>query len=199
MNEENFLNNFFYFLSRFIDDRTKSRAQDADERKQASEFRWPRDTLLSIISTYIHFSTQRSRELCKLLNDPTFRFPELLDAKSHTRLADIAHTLLKLGSFDTVTISCRGIQNYFQKLLPYTNWSQEQLRPALNLLLRRIDRMFLKICKKPMTKVRLRREVQLRKCWSRAFVFLEPLLSSRNLFFSPSLSVVLIGKQQLEF
>ncbi|CAF1474341.1 unnamed protein product, partial [Rotaria sordida] len=142
----------FYYLSRFIDDRTKNKAQDGDEHKQASEFRWPRDTLLSVISTFIHFSTQRLKELTKLINDPTLRMPELLDAKSHTRLADIAHTLLKLGGYDPITMSCRGIQNYFQKLLPWTNWSQEQLRPALNLLLRRIDRMFSKICKKPLTK-----------------------------------------------
>ncbi|CAF0895311.1 unnamed protein product [Rotaria sp. Silwood1] len=139
-------------MSRFIDDRTKTKAQDIDEHKQASEFRWPRDTLLSVISTFVHFSTQRLKELNKLINDPTLRMPELLDAKSHTRLADIAHTLLKLGGYDPITMSCRGIQNYFQKLLPWTNWSQEQLRPALNLLLRRIDRMFSKICKKPMTK-----------------------------------------------
>ncbi|CAF3737280.1 unnamed protein product, partial [Adineta steineri] len=139
-------------MSRFIDDRTKNKAQDGDEHKQASEFRWPRDTLLSVISTFVHFSTQRLKELTKLANDPTLRIPELLDAKSHTRLADIAHTLLKLGGYDPITMSCRGIQNYFQKLLPCTNWSQEQLRPALNLLLRRIDRMFSKICKKPMTK-----------------------------------------------
>ncbi|CAF0992403.1 unnamed protein product [Rotaria sordida] len=139
-------------MSRFIDDRTKNKAQDGDEHKQASEFRWPRDTLLSVISTFIHFSTQRLKELTKLINDPTLRMPELLDAKSHTRLADIAHTLLKLGGYDPITMSCRGIQNYFQKLLPWTNWSQEQLRPALNLLLRRIDRMFSKICKKPLTK-----------------------------------------------
>lgn len=141
------------FFSRLIDGRTRSRAQDADERKQASEFRWPRDTLLSIISTYIHFSSQRFKELNKLLNDPTLHFPELLDTKSHIRLIDIAHTLLKLSTFDTLTISCRGIQNYFQKLLPYIDWSQEQLRPILNLLFRRTDRMFLKICKKPMIKV----------------------------------------------
>ncbi|CAF3522158.1 unnamed protein product [Rotaria socialis] len=140
-------------MSRFIDDRTKNKVQDVDEHKQASEFRWPRDTLLSVISTFVHFSSQRLKELNKLINDPTFRMPEILDAKSHTRLADIAHTLLKLGGFDPITMSCRGIQNYFQKLLPWTNWSQEQLRPALNLLLRRIDRMFSKICKKPMTKI----------------------------------------------
>ncbi|CAF4861689.1 unnamed protein product, partial [Rotaria sp. Silwood1] len=138
--------------NRFIDDRTKSRTQDTDELKQASEFRWPRDTLLSIISTFIHFSTQRLNELIKLFHDSTIRIPELLDAKSHIRLAYIAHTLLKLGSFDPITIGCRGIQYYFQKLLPYTNWSDEQLRPALNHLLRRIDRMFIKICKKQITK-----------------------------------------------
>ncbi|CAF3964235.1 unnamed protein product, partial [Rotaria sp. Silwood2] len=138
--------------NRFIDDRTKSRTQDTDELKQASEFRRPRDTFLSIISTFIHFSTQRLNELIKLLHDSINRMPELLDAKSHIRLADIVHTLLKLGSFDPITICCCGIQNYFQKLLPYTNWSDEQLRPALNHLLRRIDRMFIKICKKQITK-----------------------------------------------
>ncbi|CAF3810181.1 unnamed protein product, partial [Didymodactylos carnosus] len=138
-------------MSRFIDDR-KNKVQDADEHKQASEYRWPRDTLLSVISTFVHFSTKRLKELAKLINDPQLRLPELLDAKSHTRLADIAHTLLKLGGYDPITMSCRGLQNYFQKLLPCTNWSHETLRPALNNLLRRMDRMFSKICKKPMSK-----------------------------------------------
>ena len=145
---------FCFFCSRFLDDRTKSRAQDADDRKQASEFRWPRDTLLSIVSTYIYSFTQHSKEWMKLLASPHIHFSDLLDAKSHIRLAEIAQTLLKLSSFDTLTISSRGIQSYFQKLVPFTNWSDEQVRPALNLLLRRLDRMFLKICKKPMIKVR---------------------------------------------
>jgi hypothetical protein len=78
-------------------------------------------------------------------------------------------------------MSCRGIQNYFQKLLPWTNWSQEQLRPALNLLLRRIDRMFSKICKKPMTKVSCKNIIK---------------ISMKIFSFH---SVVLIGKQQQEF
>ncbi len=133
-----------------------------------------------MISTFIHFSSQRLKELIKLINDPTIRMPELLDAKSHTRLADIAHTLLKLGGYDPITMSCRGIQTYFQKLLPWTNWSQEQLRPALNLLLRRIDRMFSKICKKPMTKVKKTQE-------------------EYEVFVCVFFSVVLIGKQQQEF
>ncbi|UJR20708.1 hypothetical protein I4U23_023829 [Adineta vaga] len=139
-------------VSRFIDDRPKTRVQDADELKQVAEFRWPRHTLLSIISTFLYFSSPRVKELSKLTNDPTHRTFELLDVKSHLRLADIAHTLLKLASFDPVTLSCRGIQNYFQKLAPCTDWNQEQLRPALNLLLRRIDRMFAKISKKSAVK-----------------------------------------------
>ncbi|CAF0857757.1 unnamed protein product [Adineta steineri] len=139
-------------VSRFIDDRTKTRVQDADELKQVSEFRWPRHTLLSIMSNFIYLTTPRVKELIKLINDPTFRISELLDIKSHIRLADIAHTLLKLANFDPVTLSCHGIQDYFQKLIPCTDWNQEQLRLALNLLLRRIDRMFSKVCKKPLIK-----------------------------------------------
>lgn len=193
MGKENDKNSqLFFSSSRFIDDRTKTKVQDIDEHKQASEFRWPRDTLLSVISTFVHFSTQRLKELVKGINDPTIRLPELLDAKSHTRLADIAHTLLKLGGYDPMTMSCRGIQNYFQKLLPCTNWSQEQLRPALNLLLRRIDRMFSKICKKPMTKVKTKTE----RKFSRRF-FLSALFRlgsdgrnfKRNLFDDRSSSV----------
>ncbi|CAF4414152.1 unnamed protein product [Rotaria socialis] len=138
--------------NRFIDERAKSKIQDVDELEQASEFRWPRDIILAIISTFIHFSIQRSNELIKLLRDSTIHLPELLDTKSHTRLADIAHTLLKLSSFDPITVGCRGVQNYFQKLLPYTDWSDEQLRPVLNNILRRIDRMFVKVCKKSTTK-----------------------------------------------
>ncbi|CAF1465049.1 unnamed protein product [Didymodactylos carnosus] len=109
-------------VSRFIDNR-ENNVQDADEHKQASEYRWPRDTLLSVISTFVHLSTKRLKELAKLINDPQLRLPELLDAKCHSRLADIAHILLKLGDYDPITIS----QNYFQKLLPCTNWAHETL------------------------------------------------------------------------
>ncbi|CAF3808214.1 unnamed protein product [Rotaria magnacalcarata] len=138
--------------NRFIDERAKNKTQDVDELEQASEFRWPRDIILAIISTFIHFSIKRSNELIKLLRDSTIHLPELLDTKSHTRLADIAYTLLKLSSFDPITVGCHGIQNYFQKLLPYTDWSDEQLRPVLNNILRRIDRMLVKVCKKSTTK-----------------------------------------------
>ncbi|CAF1372114.1 unnamed protein product [Adineta ricciae] len=139
-------------VSRFIDDRPKNRVQDADELKQVGEFRWPRNTLLSLISTFVYLTSPRAKELSKVSNDPTHRNFELFDIKSHLRVADITHTLLKLASFDPVTLSCRGIQNYFQKLAPCTDWNQEQLRPALNLLLRRIDRVLAKISKKPATK-----------------------------------------------
>lgn len=90
-------------------------------------------------------TSKRSKELQKVVN-------ELLDAKSYNCLAEIAHTLLKLSSFDPVTISARGLQMFFQKLLPWIDWSQEQMRSALNLLLRRLDRILVKICKKSIVK-----------------------------------------------
>ncbi|CAF1567808.1 unnamed protein product [Didymodactylos carnosus] len=124
-------------VSRLIDNR-KNKVQVGDEHRQASEYRWPRDTLLSVISIFVHFSTKSLKELAKLINDPQLHLPELLDAKCHSRLADIAHILLKLGGYDPITMSYRGLQNYFQKLLPCTNWTHETLRPPLNNLLRRM-------------------------------------------------------------
>ena len=112
------------------------------------------------MSNFVDSTGKRLKELQKILNEPSLSRMELLDNKSYNSLAEIAHTLLKLSSFDPVTISCRGLQNYFQKLFPWTDWSQEQLRSALNLLLRRIDRMLLKICKKPIVKVRRREKIK---------------------------------------
>ncbi|CAF1183466.1 unnamed protein product [Rotaria sordida] len=91
---------------------------DGDKHKKASEVRWSRDTLLFVISTFAHFSTQHLKELIKLINDRTLRIHEALNAKSHTCLANMAHALLELDGYDSITMSYRGIQNYFQKLLP---------------------------------------------------------------------------------
>lgn len=41
------------------------------------------------------------------------------------------------------------------EILPNTDWSQELVRPALNLILRRLDRLFTKISKKNALKVSL--------------------------------------------
>lgn len=135
---------------RFGDDKRKETATDDKQVKQ--EFRIPRDSLLNLISEFVFFASKRIKELYKLINDSSLKVTELLDTKAHCKLVEIAHTLLKLWD-DSITLSGCGFQNYFQKLLPVTNWSQEELKPAFNNLLRRIDRLFTKILKRPFAKV----------------------------------------------
>lgn len=66
-----------------------------------------------------------------------------------TRLAEIAHSLLKLAPYDTLTMESRGLRRYITEMLPITDWSSEAVRPALILILKRLDRMFNKIHKMP--------------------------------------------------
>ena len=42
---------------------------------------------------------------------------------------------------------------YMMDILPITDWSQESVRPALNLVLRRLERLFSKIYKKHVLRV----------------------------------------------
>ncbi|TNM94141.1 hypothetical protein fugu_002317 [Takifugu bimaculatus] len=72
------------------------------------------------------------------------------------RLAEIAHALLKLAPYDTLTMESRGLRRYIMEMLPITDWSSEAVRPALILILKRLDRMFNKIHKMPT----LRRQVE---------------------------------------
>lgn len=65
------------------------------------------------------------------------------------RLAEIAHSLLKLAPYDTQTMESRGLKRYIMEMLPITDWSAEAVRPALILILKRLDRMFNKIHKMP--------------------------------------------------
>lgn len=65
------------------------------------------------------------------------------------RLAEIAHALLKLAPYDTLTMESRGLRRYVMEMLPITDWSSEAVRPALILILKRLDRMFNKIHKMP--------------------------------------------------
>jgi hypothetical protein len=116
------------------------------------EFRTPRDTLLNIVSEFVFFASKRVKELYKIINDPSLKITELIDTKGHGKLVEIAHTLLKLWD-DPVTLGSNGLQSYFQKLLPVTDWSEDEIKPAFNNLLRRIDRLFTKISKKPSIKV----------------------------------------------
>ncbi len=45
------------------------------------------------------------------------------------------------------------VARYMLDILPVTDWSQEAVRPALNLVLRRLERLFSKIYKKPVLRV----------------------------------------------
>ena len=45
-------------------------------------------------------------------------------------------------------------RRYMLEMLPLTDWSQTAARPALNLILRRLERMFSKIYKKSSLRVR---------------------------------------------
>ena len=69
------------------------------------------------------------------------------------RLGDIAHTLLKVASYDSTTMACRGLQQYVSVLMPNTDWSQEAMRPVLMTLFRRLDKIFSKIYKVPSMRV----------------------------------------------
>ena len=67
----------------------------------------------------------------------------------YARLAEIAHALLKLAPYDTLTMESRGLRRYVTEMLPITDWTAESVRPALILILKRLDRMFNKIHKMP--------------------------------------------------
>ncbi|KAL5011899.1 hypothetical protein ScPMuIL_010450 [Solemya velum] len=128
--------------------RKKHNAQELEDMENRNEFRKPRDSLLCVIADFYGSCTTRLRELRRILSDPSFRPPELIDHKTHNRLAEIAHTLLKLAPYDPITMGCSGLQRYMVDILPITDWSAEAVRPALNLILRRLDRLFSKVAKK---------------------------------------------------
>ncbi|CAH1781834.1 unnamed protein product, partial [Owenia fusiformis] len=120
-----------------------------EEIAMLKEFRRPRDSLLCVIAEFYVHCSARVKDLRKRLNEVhANKYPDLLDHKAHNKLADVAHTLLKMAPYDPHTMSCRGLQRYILEILPMTDWSQEAVRPALNLILRRLERLFHKIYKK---------------------------------------------------
>ncbi|TKS64919.1 Protein unc-80 -like protein [Collichthys lucidus] len=120
------------------------------------EFRRPRESLLNICTEFYKHCGPRLKILQNVAGEPRVTALELLDIKSHMRLAEIAHALLKLAPYDTLTMESRGLRRYIMEMLPITDWSSEAVRPALILILKRLDRMFNKIHKMPT----LRRQVE---------------------------------------
>ncbi|XP_077570796.1 protein unc-80 homolog isoform X4 [Stigmatopora nigra] len=123
--------------------------EELDERIAREEFRRPRESLLNICTEFYKHCGPRLKILQNVAGEPRVTALELLDMKSHMRLAEIAHALLKLAPYDTLTMESRGLRRYIMEMLPITDWSSEAVRPALILILKRLDRMFNKIHKMP--------------------------------------------------
>ncbi|KAM6945754.1 LOW QUALITY PROTEIN: protein unc-80 homolog [Aplochiton taeniatus] len=123
--------------------------EELDERLAREEFRRPRESLLNICTEFYKHCGPRLKILQNVAGEPRVTALELLDIKSHMRLAEIAHSLLKLAPYDTLTMESGGLRRYVTEMLPVTDWSAEAVRPALVLILKRLDRMFNKIHKMP--------------------------------------------------
>lgn len=143
--------------SRYVSDmgRTKNmmmmdNAEDSEMIR--AEYRRPRDVLLSVVGEFISRASTRMPELDKKLKTEV-KPVELLDVKCHVRLADIAHSLLKVSPYDPESMACRGLQRYMQCILPRADWGDDSLRTALVTILRRLDKVFQKISKKPSIRV----------------------------------------------
>ncbi|XP_031332358.1 protein unc-80 homolog isoform X3 [Photinus pyralis] len=119
-----------------------------DSEVLRAEYRRPRDVLLSLVGDFICRATSRIQELNKKTNQEG-KIIELLDIRSHVRLADIAHSLLKVSPYDPESMGCRGLQHYMTYILSSTEWANDAMRPALVTILRRLDKVFQKISKKP--------------------------------------------------
>ncbi|XP_062907898.1 protein unc-80 homolog isoform X3 [Mobula hypostoma] len=130
--------------------------EELDERIAREEFRRPRESLLNICTEFFKHCGSRLKILQNMAGEPRVTAFELLDVKSHMRLAEIAHSLLKLAPYDTQTMESHGLRRYIMEMLPVTDWTTEAVRPALILILKRLDRMFNKIHKMPT----LRRQVE---------------------------------------
>ena len=66
------------------------------------EFRSPRDTVLNIVSIFNFVCSKRVKELYKVINDSNLKLSELLDSKSHCKLVEIAHALIKQGDDNNI-------------------------------------------------------------------------------------------------
>lgn len=77
--------------------------------------------MLSVVGEFISRSSTRLSELAKKQSMNDTKNVELLDFKSHVRLAEIAHSLLKVSPYDPDTMACRGLQRYLlhSKSKPY--------------------------------------------------------------------------------
>ncbi|XP_071839173.1 protein unc-80 homolog isoform X3 [Apostichopus japonicus] len=140
------------FTFRYNDERVWKRYEDDSEDAEiTTEFCRPRDMLLSVVATFFSHSLQRMKELRPIVEGGSRSnlHCDLLDTKSHLRLSEVALTLLKVAPHDPIIMGCKGLQRYLTKMIPMTDWSNQDLRPALIQILKRLDKLFQKIHKKP--------------------------------------------------
>ncbi|KAF7271721.1 hypothetical protein GWI33_015431 [Rhynchophorus ferrugineus] len=129
--------------------RTKSMYEHDTEDSEIlrAEYRRPRDVLLSLVGEFVLKVNERIADITK--KDGDGKIIEVLDCRSHVRLADIAHALLKVSPYDPESMACRGLQYYMSYVLPSTDWGDDAMRPAFVTLLKRLEKVFSKIQKKP--------------------------------------------------
>ncbi|XP_055525794.1 protein unc-80 homolog isoform X1 [Wyeomyia smithii] len=136
--------------SKYVSDvgRTKIINESVEDSETIrAEFRRPRDVLLSVVGEFITRASTRLNEIARKQGEG--KPVELLDVKCHVRLAEIAHSLLKVSPYDPESMACRGLQRYMQFLFPKAEWADDHgMKPALVTILRRLDKVFLKISKK---------------------------------------------------
>ncbi|CAI2734654.1 unnamed protein product [Schistosoma spindalis] len=97
----------------------------------------PREAVLQLACEFLSTCSGRLLEM-----EEKQRISDLLDAKSHMRLADIAQFMLKQVSNSPNFLVSSALQRYFLEVLPVIDWSHESLRSckALECLLGRLNR-----------------------------------------------------------
>ncbi|CAH8653503.1 unnamed protein product [Schistosoma bovis] len=97
----------------------------------------PREAVLQLACEFLSTCSGRLLEM-----EEKQRISDLLDAKSHMRLADIAQFMLKQVSNSPDFLVSSALQRYFLEVLPVIDWSHESLRSckALECLLGRLNR-----------------------------------------------------------
>ncbi|KAH8865931.1 Protein unc-80 like [Schistosoma japonicum] len=97
----------------------------------------PREAVLQLACEFLSSCSGRLFEM-----EEKQRISDLLDAKSHMRLADIAQSMLKQVSNSPDSLASSALQRYFLEVLPVIDWSHESLKSckALECLLSRLNR-----------------------------------------------------------
>lgn len=120
---------------------------DDDTEWKRDSYCQPRNSLLSLTADFVSKCTAKLQEINKkTTQDKSF---ELLDNKCYMKLVDVAHSLLKMAPYDLECMKLEGLQKYMNQVFPLTDWSLESMRPALTTIIRRLDKLFIKIHKSP--------------------------------------------------